>query len=119
MGIFQILALIPGTSRSGATIIGAIVFGMSRLVASEFSFFLAIPTILGANVLKLTKLAFNLTLFEWQVLIVGSLSAFIVSMYSIRFLFNYIKNHNFKIFGYYRIILGIVILIYFGIKILF
>ncbi|MCC0636937.1 MULTISPECIES: undecaprenyl-diphosphate phosphatase [unclassified Clostridioides] len=113
IGLFQCLALIPGTSRSGSTIIGAVLLGTSRYVAAEFSFFLAIPTMLGASALKLLKAGFGFTGFEWLILGVGSVVAFIVSIVVIKFFMDYIKKHDFKVFGYYRIILGIVVLGYF------
>lgn len=113
IGLFQCLALIPGTSRSGSTIIGAVLLGTSRYVAAEFSFFLAIPTMLGASALKLLKAGFGFTGFEWLILGVGSIVAFVVSIVVIKFFMDYIKKHDFKVFGYYRIILGIVVLGYF------
>ena len=113
IGIFQVLALIPGTSRSGATIIGGMLAGVSRKVAAEFTFFLAIPVMLGASLLKLVKFGFAFTLTEFLYLILGMASAFFVSVFAIRFLMGYIKKHNFKIFGYYRIGLGIAVLAYF------
>ncbi|HGM3505850.1 TPA: undecaprenyl-diphosphate phosphatase [Clostridioides difficile] len=113
IGLFQCLALIPGTSRSGSTIIGAVLLGTSRYVAAEFSFFLAIPTMLGASALKLLKAGFGFTGFEWLILGVGSVVAFIVSIIVIKFFMDYIKKHDFKVFGYYRIVLGIVVLAYF------
>lgn len=113
IGLFQVLALIPGTSRSGATIIGAVLLGTSRYVAAEFSFFLAIPTMLGASALKLLKAGFVFSGFEWLVLLVGSVVAFVVSIFAIKFLMDYIKKHDFKVFGYYRIVLGIIVLGYF------
>ncbi|MDB0440742.1 undecaprenyl-diphosphatase [Clostridioides difficile] len=113
IGLFQCLALIPGTSRSGSTIIGAVLLGTSRYVAAEFSFFLAIPTMLGASALKLLKAGFGFTGFEWLILGVGSVVAFVVSIVVIKFFMDYIKKHDFKVFGYYRIILGIVVLGYF------
>nr|WP_312578818.1 undecaprenyl-diphosphate phosphatase [Sedimentibacter sp.] len=113
IGIFQCLALIPGTSRSGSTIIGAVLLGTSRFVATEFSFFMAIPTMLGASALKLLKAGFAFSGFEWIVLGVGSLVAYIVSILAIKFLMDYIRKHDFKAFGYYRIILGIIVLAYF------
>ncbi len=113
IGIFQILALIPGTSRSGSTILGAILIGCSRYVAAEFSFFLAIPMMLGASGLELIKAGFDFTSSEWVILIVGMVVAFVVSLFAIKFLMNFIKKHNFKVFGYYRIILGAILLIYF------
>lgn len=113
IGLFQCLALIPGTSRSGSTIIGAVLLGASRYVATEFSFFLAVPTMLGASALKLLKVGFAFSGFEWILLITGSVVAFIVSVFAIKFLLDYIKKHDFKVFGYYRIILGIIVLAYF------
>lgn len=113
IGMFQILALIPGTSRSGSTIIGAVLLGTSRYIAAEFSFFLAIPTMLGASALKLLKAGFAFTSFEWLMLLTGSIVAFIVSVVVIKFLMNYIKKHDFKVFGYYRIVLGIILILYF------
>jgi undecaprenyl-diphosphatase len=113
IGIFQVLALIPGTSRSGATIIGAIILGTSRTVAAEFTFFLAIPIMFGASVLKLFKFGLVFTGFEVVILLVGMVTAYITSVYAIKFLMNYIKKHDFKVFGWYRIILGIIVLGYF------
>ena len=117
IGLFQVLALIPGTSRSGATIIGAIILGASRYVAAEFSFFLAIPVMFGASGYKLLKYfineGFNFTPNEFTILVVGMLVAFFVSVIAIKFLMNYIKRHDFTVFGYYRIILGILIILYF------
>lgn len=113
IGVFQVLALIPGTSRSGATIIGGIILGTSRFIAAEFSFFLSIPIMFGASALKLYKFGFNFTSNELVLLIVGMLVAFAVSVVSIKFLMNYIKKNDFKVFGYYRIILGILVLLYF------
>ena len=109
-GLFQSLAMIPGTSRSGATIIGALLIGVSRTIAAEFSFFLAIPTMFGASTFKLLKFGFNFSSTEFVTLITGMLIAFFVSLFTIRFLMNYIKKHDFKIFGWYRIILGIILL---------
>ncbi|MGL5718425.1 MAG: undecaprenyl-diphosphate phosphatase [Paraclostridium sp.] len=114
IGLFQCLALIPGTSRSGSTIIGAVLLGSSRFVAAEFSFFLAIPTMLGASALKLLKAGTDFSGFEWAVLGIGSLTAFVVSVFAIKFLMDYIKKHDFKAFGYYRIILGVIVLAYFS-----
>ena len=116
IGCFQVLALIPGTSRSGSTILGAVLLGASRGVASEFSFFLAIPVMFGASALKMLGFGFNLTPQEWIVLLTGTVVSFLISIFAIKFLMGYIKKHDFKAFGYYRIILGIIILIYFGIK---
>lgn len=117
IGLFQVLALIPGTSRSGATILGAIILGASRYVAAEFSFFLAIPVMFGASGYKLLKYfvneGFDFTPNEFTILVVGMLVAFFVSIIAIKFLMNYIKRHDFTAFGYYRIILGILIILYF------
>ena len=113
IGCFQSLALIPGTSRSGSTILGAITIGTARPVASEFSFFLAIPVMFGASLLKILGFGFDFTPLEWWVLITGTVVSFLVSVVAIRFLMNYIRKHDFKAFGYYRIILGILVLIYF------
>ena len=114
MGCFQVLALIPGTSRSGATILGAVlVVGCARPVAAEFSFFMAIPAMAGASLLKLVKFGFSFTGMEVAILAVGSLVAFVVSMLSVGFLMNYVKKHDFKVFGWYRIALGAVVLAYF------
>lgn len=118
IGCFQVLALIPGTSRSGSTILGAVLLGTSRAVASEFSFFLAIPVMLGASALKILGFGFNLSPTEWAVLITGTLVSFLVSVAAIKFLMNYIRKHDFKAFGYYRIILGALVLLYFGIRFL-
>ena len=115
IGMFQALALIPGTSRSGATILGAIMLGTSRYVAAEFSFFLAIPVMFGASTLKLVKHFSVLTGSNLGILLIGMIVAFVVSLFAIRFLMAYIKKHDFKSFGYYRIVLGIVVLIYFAV----
>ncbi len=116
IGMFQVLALIPGTSRSGATIIGGILLGTSRFLAAEYSFFLSIPVMFGASALKLVKFGFNFTGNELIILVVGMVVAFGVSVISIKFLMNYIKNNDFKVFGYYRIVLGIIVLLYFLIQ---
>lgn len=113
IGIFQLLALIPGTSRSGATIIGAMLLGASRVVAAEFTFFLAIPVMVGASLLKILKFGFVFTTTEVVALTLGMLVAFVVSIISIKFLLRYIKHRDFKFFGYYRIVLGLVVLGYF------
>lgn len=113
IGLFQCLALIPGTSRSASTIIGATILGASRYIATEFSFFLAIPTMVGASALKLLKCGFVFTSFEWMILLTGSVVSFVVSIVVIKNLLTYIKKNDFKVFGYYRIILGIIILAYF------
>lgn len=113
IGIFQVLSLIPGTSRSGATILGAILLGASRSVAAEFSFFLGIPVMFGASLLKLVKFGFAFTGAEIVLLLTGMAVAFLVSVLAIKFLMNYIKRNDFKPFGYYRIVLGILVLFYF------
>ena len=114
IGVFQLLAAVfPGTSRSGATIVGALLIGVSRTVAAEFTFFLAIPVMLGASLLKIVKFGFDFTGAELTVLLVGMVSAFVVSVVVIRFLMGYIKKHDFKVFGWYRIILGAAVLLYF------
>lgn len=116
IGIFQVLSLIPGTSRSGATIIGGILIGTTRELAAEFTFFLAIPVMFGASFIKLLKFGLNFTAIEASVLILGMVVAFVVSILAIKFLMGYIKKHDFKVFGWYRIGLGILVLLYFGIK---
>ncbi len=116
IGLFQVLSLVPGTSRSGATILGAMVLGCSRSAAAEFSFFLGIPVMFGASLLKLVKFGFGFTASEVFILVFGMVVAFLVSVYSIKFLMSYIRRNDFKLFGYYRIVLGIVVLLYFGIK---
>ena len=114
IGLFQLVAAIfPGTSRSGATILGALLIGVSRDVAAEFTFFLAIPVMFGASLLKLIKFGLVFTSFELIVLLVGMLVAFIVSIWAIKFLVGYIKKHDFKVFGWYRIILGFILLVYY------
>ena len=115
IGVFQLIAAIfPGTSRSGATIIGGLLIGLSRPNAAEFTFYLAIPTMLGASLLKLVKFGLAFTSVEIIILLVGMLVSFVVSMFVIKFLMNYIKKHDFKVFGYYRIILGIIVLAFFA-----
>lgn len=111
IGFFQMLALIPGTSRSGATIVGALLIGVSREVAAEFTFFLAIPVMFGASLLKLVKFGFKFTGQELSLLLLGCAVSFIVSVFAIKFLMGYIKKHDFKVFGYYRIVLGALIVI--------
>lgn len=114
IGIFQLLAAaFPGTSRSGATIIGALLIGVSRQAASEFTFILAIPVMLGASLLKVLDFGLALTGSEWTILLVGMVSAFVVSVFVIKFLLGYIRKHDFKVFGWYRIVLGAVVLLYF------
>lgn len=113
IGFFQVLALIPGTSRSGATILGGIISGASRFVATEFTFFLAIPVMFGASLLKLVKHGFNFSGIEITVLLTGMIVSFVVSIIAIKFLIGYVKKNDFKAFGYYRIALGIIVLVYF------
>ena len=112
IGFFQMLALIPGTSRSGATIIGALIIGVSREVAAEFTFFLAIPVMFGASLLKLIKFGFHFTGAEFGLLMLGCIVSFGLSVVAIKFLMGYIKQHDFKVFGYYRIVLGGIIVIW-------
>jgi len=112
IGMFQVLSLVPGTSRSGATILGGILFGTSRYVAAEFTFFLAIPVMFGASLLKMVKFGFHYTGAEIVILLVGMVTAFIVSILSIKFLLSYIKTNDFKAFGWYRIVLGIIVIAY-------
>lgn len=117
IGLFQLVAaVLPGTSRSGATILGGIAIGISRTVAAEFTFILAIPVMAGASVLKFIKYDGSLTGSEWGILLIGMLAAFFVSVVVIKFLMNYIRKHDFKVFGWYRIILGFVVIAYFGIR---
>lgn len=112
IGVFQLIAAVfPGTSRSGATIVGALLIGVSRSVAAEFTFFLAIPVMFGASLLKLVKFGFVFTTLEAGELIIGMLVSFFVSIFVIRFLMDYIKKHDFQIFGWYRIVLGAVVII--------
>ena len=113
IGLFQVLSMIPGTSRSGATIIGALLLGVSRTAAAEFTFFLAVPTMVGASLLKLVKFGFDFTGAEILTLVIGMVVAFAVSVLCIKFLMSFIKKHDFKVFGWYRIVLGIIILAYF------
>lgn len=114
IGIFQLIAAVfPGTSRSGSTIVGALLLGVSRTIAAEFTFYLAIPTMLGASLLKLVKFGLAFSTSEIVILFVGMMVAFVVSVIVIRFLMDYIKRHDFKIFGWYRIVLGLVVIAYF------
>lgn len=113
IGCFQALSLIPGTSRSGSTILGAIIIGVSRVAAAEFSFFLAVPVMFGASLIKLLKFGFSFTGAELAVLLVGTLTSFLVSVVAVKFLMNYVRKHDFSAFGYYRIALGAVVLAYF------
>lgn len=120
VGGFQLLSLIPGTSRSGSTIIGGLILGLERSVAAEFTFFLAIPVMAGASLLKLVKyiaeVGFVFSSLEIAILAVGCVVAFLVSIFIIKFLINYIRKHDFKVFGWYRIVLGIIVLLYFILK---
>lgn len=116
IGLFQVLSLVPGTSRSGSTILGAMILGCSRSAAAEFSFFLGIPVMFGASLLKIVKFGFHFTGAEIFILIFGMVVAFLVSVYSIKFLMSYIRRNDFRLFGYYRIILGIIVLVFFGIR---
>ncbi|MBF0757807.1 undecaprenyl-diphosphate phosphatase [Ligilactobacillus murinus] len=114
IGFFQLIAAVfPGTSRSGATIVGALILGVSRTVATEFTFFLAIPVMFGAALFKLVKFGFSFTPLEIWILVVGLVTAFITSIIAIKFLMQYIKKHTFKAFGWYRIILGLLVIAYF------
>lgn len=120
IGIFQLIAAIfPGTSRSGATIVGALLIGVSRTVAAEYTFFLAIPVMFGASLLKVVKFGFEFTSLELLLLAIGTVVSFIVSLIVLRFLMGYIKKHDFKVFGWYRIVLGIVVLLYFTVFVTF
>lgn len=122
IGGFQVLSMIPGTSRSGATIIGALLIGTARDVAAEFTFFLAIPVMFGWSFLKIIKFLIagaGITVFEVFMLLLGCVVSFGVSVFAIKFLMQYIKNHDFKVFGYYRIVLGIIVLVYFGLRMFF
>ena len=114
IGLFQVLSIIPGTSRSGATIIGALLIGVSRVAAAEFTFFLAVPVMLGLSIIKVIKFGLAFSAAELVILIVGVVVAFVVSVLVIKFLMSYIKKNDFKVFGVYRIILGIIVLLYFS-----
>ena len=116
IGLFQLLSLIPGTSRSGSTILGAMILGCSRGAAAEFSFFLGIPVMFGASLLKIVKFGRMFTGPEIGYLLIGMVTSFIVSILSIKFLLNYVRKNDFKFFGYYRIILGVIVFAYFGIS---
>lgn len=119
IGAFQVLSIIPGTSRSGSTILGATLIGCSRSVAAEFSFFLAIPVMFGVSLLKILKAGLMMQASEWVILLVGMAVAYVVSLLAIRFLMNYVRKHDFKAFGWYRIALGIIVLIFFTAKAVF
>lgn len=114
IGMFQVLSIIPGTSRSGATIIGALLIGVSRVAAAEFTFFLAVPVMFGLSALKMIKFGLSFTSSELAILIIGCVVAYLVSIVVIKFLMSYIKKHDFKVFGWYRIVLGIIVLAYFA-----
>ncbi len=116
IGLFQAMSMIPGTSRSGATIVGALLLGVSRTVAAEFTFFLAVPTMLGASTLKLVKFGFSFTSGEIIALAIGMVVAFIVSILVIKFLMKYIRKHDFQAFGWYRIVLGVIVILYFSFR---
>lgn len=117
IGLFQVVAaVLPGTSRSGATIVGGLMIGVSRAVAAEFTFFLAIPVMFGASLLKLVKFGLAFSVLEFFILVIGMVVAFFVSIFVIRFLMSYIKKHDFKVFGWYRIVLGAFVLIFFAIR---
>lgn len=115
IGLFQVLSIIPGTSRSGATILGAILIGCSRGLAAEFSFFLAIPVMFGVSFLKIISNDYPMMGQEWILLLVGMAVAYLVSLAAVKFLTNYVKKHDFKVFGYYRILIGVIILAYFAV----
>lgn len=115
IGLFQVLSMIPGTSRSGATIVGALLIGVSRTASAEFTFFLAVPTMVGASALKLVKYGFDFTSQEILILVIGLAVAFIVSLLCIKWLMSFIRKHDFKPFGWYRIALGIIVILYFTI----
>ena len=116
IGMFQLIAAVfPGTSRSGATIVGALLIGVSRTVAAEYTFFLAIPVMFGASLLKVVDFGFAFTRLELLLLVIGTAVSFVISLFVLRFLMGYIKKHDFKVFGWYRIVLGIVVLLYFGV----
>lgn len=114
IGMFQVLSIIPGTSRSGSTIIGALLIGVSRVAAAEFTFFLAVPVMFGMSALKLIKIGFAMTASEAVILILGMIVAFAVSILVIKFLMGYIKKHDFQLFGWYRIVLGVLVILYFA-----
>lgn len=116
IGLFQVLSIIPGTSRSGSTIIGALLIGVSRVAAAEFTFFLAVPVMFGLSFVKLLQFGFTFTSVEIWTLVVGCLVAFLVSVVVIKFLMGYVKKHDFKVFGWYRIVLGAVVLLYFTLR---
>ena len=110
IGLFQVLSIVPGTSRSGATILGAMIIGCSRGLAAEFSFFLAIPVMFGVSFLKILTNDYVMTAAEWGLLITGMVTAYAVSLFAVKFLVSYVRKHDFRVFGYYRIVLGILVL---------
>ena len=118
IGLFQVLSIVPGTSRSGATILGAMLVGTSRGIAAEFSFFLAIPVMFGVSFLKIVTNDYIMSATEWGLLLTGMVTAYIVSMASVKFLVNYVRKHDFKVFGWYRIALGIVVIAFGLIKLM-
>lgn len=118
VGMFQMLALIPGTSRSGATILGATLLGFNRSTATEFSFFMAIPVMFGASLLKIIKAHIEVTVASISVLLVGCIVSFVVSVFAIRYLMQYIRKHDFKVFGVYRIILGVIVLLFYMLNVI-
>lgn len=113
IGLFQVLSIVPGTSRSGATILGAIILGCSRELAAEFSFFLAVPVMVGVSFLKIITNDYVMTSGEWILLIFGMIVAYVVSLVAVKFLVNYVRKHDFKVFGWYRIVLGVLVLAFF------
>lgn len=120
IGLFQLIAAVfPGTSRSGATILGSIAIGISRAAAAEFTFFLAVPVMFGASLLKFFKLGFAYSAFEWVILAIGTVTAYIISILAIKFLMGYVKKHDFKVFGWYRIVLGGIVMAYWVFTVLF
>ena len=116
IGLFQLLAIIPGTSRSGATIVGGLLLGMNRSIITEYTFILALPVMMGASLLNIFKFGFVFSSTEIIILVVGMITAFIISFLTVKYLLKYVKKHDFKIFGWYRIVLGLIIIIYFIIK---
>lgn len=114
IGLFQVLSIIPGTSRSGATVIGALLIGVSRVAAAEFTFFMAVPVMLGMSLIEIIRFGFNVTAGEAAILVSGAATAFVVSLITVRWLIKYVSKKSFTVFGYYRILLGVAVLIYFG-----
>ncbi len=118
IGLFQVLSIIPGTSRSGSTILGAMILGCSRGLAAEFSFFLAIPVMFGVSFLKIVTNDYAMAGTDWGLLLLGMVTAYVVSMIAVKFLTGYVRKHDFKVFGWYRIVLGVLVIAYFGIQLL-